>query len=135
MSSDFRGENVLHFYSFSGSLKTFQYLTQLQDQFSIDLLQTDSWGRTPLQFKASYLGANVPALLRYLLGSNFIPRDKAAELWVDRLGPMSLLLGSTRRLSSGYNIYGLIEAEIRFISDLVQAGADLHAQITREPHL
>lgn len=67
-------------------------------------------------------------MLRYLLGNNSILRDKAAEVWVDRLGPMSLLLGSAKRLSAGYDIYGLQDAEIMFISDLVQAGADLHAQ-------
>jgi len=128
MSSDFRGETILHFYSFSGSLETFQYLTQSQDQFSIDLFQTDSWGRTPLQSKASYLRTDAPALMRYLFENNSIPRDKAAEVWIDRLGPMSMLLGSARRLSAGYDIYGLPDAEIRFILDLVQAGADLHTQ-------
>jgi len=128
MSSDFRDETILHFYCFNGSLKTIQYLTQLQDQFSIDLFQTDSWGRTPLQSRACDRGTYVPVILRYLLGNNSISRDKAAEVWIDRLGPMSLLLGSARRLSNGYDVYGLPNAEIMFISDLVQAGAYLHTR-------
>jgi hypothetical protein len=126
MSSDFRDQTILHFYSWS--LKTIQYLTQLQDQFLIDLFQTDSLGRTPLQSKACYLGIYVPALLRCLLRKDSISRDKTTEVWADRLGPMSLLLGSARRLSAGYDIYGLPETEIMFISDLIQAGADLHAR-------
>jgi hypothetical protein len=124
MSVNVCGDSILH--NFMGRLNTFKYLLHSQEQFIIDLSQTDLHGRTPLQAKARILAPNVPILLKYLLGGNSISTETAKEVWLESGEPMTLLLGSVVRLSLRCSVLDPIDAELEFMSELIRAGSDLH---------
>jgi hypothetical protein len=118
---------MLH--NFRGHLKAFKYLIQLQEQFSVDIAHNDSFHKTPFQRIAAGTSATtIPILLKFLLGAGPISYEKATEVWLELGGPMTLLLGSARRLSAICQYADSIGAELAFISELAIAGADLHVQ-------
>lgn len=126
MSANCFGRSMLH--QFSGSLRVCKYLVQLQQEFSIDLFQEDSYGQDIIRSKANLLPANMSVLIRFLLGEGPISSNTAKEVWHAGWGPMTFFLGAARRLSANYQDFGIFPAELEFLSELIAAGADLHAR-------
>ncbi|KAE9376176.1 ankyrin [Stipitochalara longipes BDJ] len=121
------GQTTLH--NFMGAAEPYQYLIHSQEHFVVDLTHVNDQGQTPLQKLASSNLPVTPILIRAAIRGPFPLRLALEEwpTWPKTAGRMTFLLAAARRLASVFQHTCLSIAEIHFISDLIKAGADIHA--------
>jgi hypothetical protein len=113
-------------------MEAYQYLTQ-QQHFLIDLTQKDSFGRTPVQALSSVVWAD-PATIRFMLGDGPISCKTVTEVWqgskwlTGYQRPTTFLHQAVERLNRMFRYSWPWKKALVFISELIIAGANLHAR-------
>jgi hypothetical protein len=131
MSVDETGRSCVHFAHWP--MEVFQYLTQ-QQHFLIDLTQKDSFGRTPVQAAMEFSWYADYSTIRLMLGDGPISSKTTTEVWqvtewwTGYQGPTTFLHEAVARLRALFSLSGPCNKHLAFISELIIAGANLHAR-------